>query len=191
MPYVVKKDGATIAADTGIKTSLRDGSKRATHRTSVYSAGDLLSDKQVAQTVKDKYESGDEKVQSLIEEISQEDYDNAQSAVEFDLSRFQAENGGEVDQPRKIQEAVTKLDVEVHAPEKAKVVENAQASDGDDGSGDGDAAESDANEVGVPGGGDVDEPRKVQDAPTGNELDDELETNTKKSTKKSVKKAGK
>jgi hypothetical protein len=193
MPYVVKQDGATIAKDMGVRRTLGTGKEIQKHRTYVYNSGDLLADDDVSQVVKDKYEAGDEKVQSLIGYVSQEDYDSAGGGKSTGLlAAYQAENAGPVDEPRKVQQAITRLDFEYHDSDKAEVVQ-AAAANGDSESGDSvEASESaDANEVGVEGGGEVDEPRKVQDAPTGNELDEDLETNTKKSKKSSVKKAGK
>src|ERR1044072_3282143 len=119
MPFVVTKDGATIPKDTGTRKALRTGVEFNIYTTTVYNAGDLLADDEVSQVVKDKYESGDEKVRSLISEVSQEDYDNAEKAeVNGVIYRFQAEGGGAVDEPRKIQTAVTRLDAEYHDSEK-------------------------------------------------------------------------
>lgn len=126
MPYKVKQDGATIPRDRGTRKSLRDGSEFRVYDTKVYLAGDVLTDDEVAQVVKDKLEDGDERVNNLVEEISQKEYDESKSAKSSGLiDRWQAENAGPVDEPRKVQQAVTRLDAEVHDPEKAKVVEAA------------------------------------------------------------------
>lgn len=109
MPYRVLKDGATVPADAGTRKSLRDGTEFKVYRTNVYTEGYVLADNQVSQVVKDKLEDGDERVSSLLEYT---DDDPTDADVDNVSDRWQAENGGEVDEPRKIQQAVTRLDSE-------------------------------------------------------------------------------
>lgn len=117
MPYRVLKDGATVPADSGTRKSLLNGTEFKVYRTRVYTEGYVLADNQVSQVVKDKLEDGDERVSSLLEYT---DDDPTEADVDNVSERWQAEGGGEIDEPRKIQQAVTRLDAERN-PGKAEV----------------------------------------------------------------------
>lgn len=121
MPYVVLKDGATVPKDTGTRYSIRDRREFRATQATVYAQGDYLADSEVAQPVKDAYEAGKPNVLSLIKEVSQEEYDEAPDSVKADdiASRFQAEGGGDVDEPRKVSTAITRLDAERNPALKA------------------------------------------------------------------------
>lgn len=77
MAYKVKVDGATIPKQVGVKVNKVPRVVRANdgpvdvpvYRTSVYLAGDVIEDEDVAPVVVEKYNSGDEHIRSLIERV--------------------------------------------------------------------------------------------------------------------------
>lgn len=77
MAYKVKVDGATIPKQVGVKVNKVPRVVRANdgpvdvpvYRTSVYLAGDVIEDDDVAPIVIEQYDNGDEHIRSLIERV--------------------------------------------------------------------------------------------------------------------------
>lgn len=170
MPYRVKQDGATLKEKVGVRSSARNRTKKVDLvRGAVYAEGDYIADDKLAGVHLDALEDGNDPIHELLEEVSQSEYDENANKDEALLAEYyQAEGGGPLDEPQKIRTALTNVDLD--GP-KAVVVENATA-EGDESASLAEQPEgADSNELGVEGGGEVDEPQKDQQAYTGQDLD--------------------
>jgi hypothetical protein len=128
MSYEVVKDGASIPRKISERVSRIDGTKFPTYEVKVYAKGDVIADENVAPYLKEQYKDGDEHVKSLLKKVSKEE--NVSDAKPSLEELHQAEGGGPLDSPDKIQESLTGNDLEANA-EKAKVVEAATAKESD------------------------------------------------------------
>lgn len=190
MPYLVLVDGATIPKTLNERTSRRDPNKKVPLYTdTVYKAGDVVKDDDVAQVVKDKLESGDENVSALLAEISQKEADEASKGkAELYVAAFQAENAGDVNEPRKAREGLTRLDLEERHPEKGEALpdNDGEIEETDQSYGDG-QEEADTEGKRRDNAGEIDEPRKDQQGYTKRDLDNPKKAEVvKKATRKST-----
>lgn len=110
MPYRVKKDGATINKKVGTRRSIKTGKDFPILQGRVYKAGVVIPDSDVDDYTKEAVKNGEAHISSLLEYVS--GGVSQESEVSNLSDTFQAEGGGPLDEPRKVQRALTGLDIE-------------------------------------------------------------------------------
>lgn len=192
MPYKVLKDGVTLDKQLTTRKQLRTGKEVPVVRSIVYLEGDYVPDEDLSDYLTEQYKEDNGKIREKIEKVSQKEYDEYQAASTGIIDAYQAENGGPVDEPRKIRQALTKSDLET---DKAKVLES-ESSKQKAKKVEVKEEEVDLTEVETGGSkrsansGDVDEPRKDGQAYTKVDEDNEAKQEVLKKGSRSKSKKG-